>query len=124
MSTATTFANPVRARQSFVRALDRAQAQGITVAATGTVTATDEAFFIVTGSRPDTLYTVAEVAGHLTCSCPAGENGLLCKHVAAALHHVEMQRAARELVAASNARLAALEAVRAERMRNPRLIFK
>lgn len=119
MSTATT---ATLSQPSFARALDRAVEQGITVEAAGTILATGAAFYIVTGSQPGSFYSVAEVrdGAGLACTCLAGQNGRACKHVAAVLHHIEMERAARALEAASRARLAALEAVRAERVRRPR----
>jgi hypothetical protein len=60
--------------QRWQRALDRALAEGLDVL---TCPATGETF-VESGSKPGTLYMVSRTS----CTCPAGQWGGICKHVA------------------------------------------
>jgi uncharacterized Zn finger protein len=63
-------------------ATDRAILEHITIAAKGSIKATGARFFLVNGSH-GAQYTVLVYADRLSCSCAAGQHGIVCKHRAA-----------------------------------------
>jgi hypothetical protein len=75
------------------RALSRAQAEHITVLGRGTVKATGQRFYVVSGSR-DAQYLVGVFADHLQCTCAAGKHDKVCKHRTAAHLAMAAERSA------------------------------
>lgn len=61
------------------KGVERAQAEGVKVLARGTDKRTGTRFFLVRGST-GIQYTVAVLARRLSCTCPAGARGTVCKH--------------------------------------------
>jgi uncharacterized Zn finger protein len=89
-------------------ATDRAILEHITTAAQGSIKATGARFFLVNGSH-GAQYTVLVYADRLSCSCAAGQHGIVCKHRAAVHQALVAERSAAESSAAARRETAPLE---------------
>jgi uncharacterized Zn finger protein len=88
-------------------AIDRATLENITIAARGSIKATGARFFLVNGSHGAT-YTVLVYADRLSCSCAAGQHGIVCKHRAAVHQALVAERSAADDSAAARRETAPL----------------
>ncbi len=85
----------------FERAFARAVAECIEVIDQG-VDADGRPFYTVSGSKPGTQYLVIQVnAAQFACTCPAGQNGVICTHRAACRARLMAQASAAALAVAT-----------------------